>query len=160
MNLKNTLMIATLALMAGALGEYWLGHMQGEIRENRINEAQAREETERLEKALKTNRELQQQISELQVKKQKEDDEAKKKYDDLLARVNRGTVRVSIPARACSGVSVNGHATADGTETRAELDAETVGRLLAVGRAGDAAIQDLNQCIDQYNAVAKVHRPG
>ena len=149
-----------LAFITGALGGYWLGHLQGEIREKRMNEAQAREETERLEKALKTNRELQQQISELQVKKQKEDDEAKKKYDDLLARVNRGTVRVSIPARACVGVSADGRAAADGTETRAELDAETVGRLLAVGRAGDAAIRDLNQCIDQYNAVAKVHRPG
>ena len=155
MNLKNTLMIATLALIAGAWGGYWLGHLQGEIREKRMNEVQAREETERLEKALKTSRELQQQISELQVRKEKEEANAKKKYDDLLARVNRGTVRVSIPARACGGVSADGRAAADGTETRAELDAETVGRLLAVGRDGDAAIRDLNQCIDQYNAVAE-----
>ena len=145
-----------LAFITGALAGYWLGHVQGEIREKRMNEAQAREETERLEKALKTSRELQQQISELQVRKEKEDDEAKKKYDNLLARVNRGTVRVSIPARACVGVSADGHAAADGTETRAELDAETVGRLLAVGREGDAAIRDLNQCIDQYQTIAKM----
>ena len=149
-------MIATLALIAGALGGYWLGHLQGEIRENRINEAQAKEKTERLEKALKTNRELQQRINELQVKKQKEDDEAKKKYDDLLARVNRGTVRVSIPARACGGVSADGRAADGDSETRAELDAETVGRLLAVGRDGDAAIRDLNLCIDQYQSIAKM----
>ena len=156
MNLKNSLMIATLALMAGALAGYWTGHVQGEIREKRMNEAQAREETEWLEKALKTSRELQQQISELQVRKEEEEANAKKKYDDLLARVNRGTVRVSIPARACGGVSADGR-TADGdSETRAELDAETVGRLLAVGRDGDTAIRDLNLCIDQYQSIAKM----
>ncbi len=157
MNLKNSLMIATLALMAGALAGYWTGHVQGEIREKRMNEAQAREETGRLEKALKTNRELQQQISELQVRKEKEETDAGRKYNALLARINRGTVRVSIPARACGGVSADGR-TADGdSETGAELDAETVERLLAVGREGDAAIRDLNQCIDQYNAVAKAY---
>ncbi len=58
-----------LAFITGALVGYWTGHVQGEIREKRMNEAQAREETGRLEKALKTNRELQQQISELQVRK-------------------------------------------------------------------------------------------
>ena len=152
MNLKNSLMIATLALMAGALAGYWTGHVQGEIREKRMNEAQAREETRRLEKVLKTNRELQQQISELQVRKEKEEASAKKKYNDLLARINRGTVRVSIPARAYGGVSAD-----DGPEARAEFDAEAVERLLAVGREGDAAIRDLNQCIDQYNAVAKAY---
>ena len=87
---------------------------------------------------------MQQQISELQVRKEKEEASAKKKYNDLLARVNRGTVRVSIPARAYGGVSAD-----DGPEARAEFDAEAVERLLAVGREGDAAIRDLNQCIDQ-----------
>ncbi len=145
-----------LAFITGALVGYWTGHVQGEIREKRMNEAQAREETERLEKALKTSRELQQQISELQVRKEEEEANAKKKYDDLLARVNRGTVRVSIPARACGGVSADGRAADGDSETGAELNAETVGRLLAVGREGDAAIRDLNQCIDQYQTIAKM----
>ncbi|WAW01149.1 lysis system i-spanin subunit Rz [Oxalobacter formigenes] len=153
MSLKSCLITGTLALIAGCLAGYWLCHLQWEASESQMNESQARQETERLEKAMEENRNLHQTVSQMQIQAKKENDDAKQKYDDLLARINRGTVRVSVPARSCSDVSEAGHSGTDDRETRAELDPATAESILAVGRDGDEAIRELNMCIDQYNAV-------
>ena len=153
MSFKNCLIAGTLALITGCLAGYWLCHTQWKAEESRMNESQAKQETERLEKAMEENRKLHETVSQMQIQKKKENDDAKQKYDDLLARINRGTVRVSVPARACSDVSGSGYTGIDDGETRAELDPATAESILSVGRDGDAAIRDLNLCIDQYNAV-------
>lgn len=74
-----------------------------------------------------------------------EKNEAKKRYDDLLARVRNSTVRVSVAAKSCKTSPTTG-------EKRAELDPKTVERILSVGRDGDEAIRELNYCIDRYNS--------
>ena len=153
MSFKSCLVAGTLALIMGSLGGYWLSNLQWEAKKSRINESQAQEETKRLEKAMEENRALHETVSQMQAKAKKENDDAKQKYDDLLARVNRGAVRVSIPARACSDVSTPGHSSTTDRETRAELDPAVVERILAVGRDGDAAIRDLNACVEQYQVV-------
>ena len=77
---------------------------------------------------------------------------AKNEIDQLRARISNGTVRLSVPTTACK-VSEN---TGAGIEqTRAELDPQTADDLVAIAADGDAAIRDLNLCIDQYNAIAK-----
>ena len=153
MSFKSCLMSGTLALIAGCLAGYWVSSLQWETRESRINEIQAREETLRLEKAMEENRNLHETVNQMQIRAKKENDDAKRENDLLLARINRGTVRVSIPASACVDVSEAGHSGTDDRETRAELDPATAESILAVGRDGDTAIRDLNLCIDQYNAV-------
>ena len=153
MSLKSCLITGTLALIAGCLAGYWLCHLQWEASESQMNESQARQETERLEKAMEENRNLHEAVSQMQIRAKKENDDAKRENDLLLARINRGTVRVSIPASACVDVSEAGHSGTDDRETRAELDPATAESILAVGRDGDTAIRDLNLCIDQYNAV-------
>ena len=153
MNLKSSLIACTLALIVGVLAGYWVCNLQWEASESRMNESQAKQETERLEKAMEENRNLKETVSQMQIQTKKENDNEKRKYDDLLARINLGTVRVSVPTRACSDVSEAGHSGTDDRETRAELDPATAESILAVGRDGDEAIRELNMCIDQYNAV-------
>ena len=78
---------------------------------------------------------------------QEERDNAKKEYNELLARINSKPTRVYIPVKeACT--------TAPSGETRAELDKQVVERILSVGRDGDEAIRELNYCIDRYNSIA------
>lgn len=156
MNLKSTLISGTLALMTGILAGYWLCHMQWKAEESRINESQAQEEAKRLEKAMEENRNLHETVSQMQIRMKKENDDAKREYDLLLARINRGTVRVSVPARSCGKATGSGYPGTDDGTARAELDPETVGRILSVGRDGDAAIRNMNQCIGQYHALAKM----
>ena len=75
-----------------------------------------------------------------------EKNEAKKKYDNLLTRIRNSSVRVSVPAKKCITSPATG-------EKRAELNPETVERILSVGRDGDEAIRELNYCIDRYNSI-------
>ena len=122
-----------------------------------MNESQAREETERLQKAMEENRNLHEAVSQMQIRAKKENDDAKRENDLLLARIKRADVRVSIPASACvENISGSGHPGVDDGESRAELDPTVVERILAVGRDGDDAIRNMNQCIDQYQALAKL----
>ena len=155
MSFKSSLFAGTFALIAGFLSGYWLCHTQWKNEESRINESQARQETERLQKALEENRNLHETVNDMQMRLKKENDDAKRKYDILHARIDRAAVRVSIPARACGNVSGSGHSGIDDGKTRAELDPAIVERILSVGRDGDTAIRNMNQCIDQYQALAK-----
>ena len=75
-----------------------------------------------------------------------EKNEAKKKYDSLLTRIRNSSVRMSVPAKKCVTSPATG-------EKRAELNPETVERILSVGRDGDEAIRALNYCIDRYNSI-------
>ena len=112
-----------------------------------------KEQERRFLEVQKKNRELQETVNGLNHKRQKENDDAKKRYDALLASIHRGTIRVSVPVRENGGLSQTGHSKNDDRQARAELDPETVERILSVGRDGDDAIRDLNFCIDQYNAI-------
>lgn len=146
-----------IALVLGAGGGYWIADLRWQSEEARKNASQARQETERLEKALADNQALRMTVDDLNTRYRKENDEAKRKNDALLARINRGDVRVSVAARSCSELPDSGRTGTDSGKARAELDQEVVERILSVGRDGDAAIRDLNLCVEQYQVVAEVY---
>ena len=148
-----------IALVMGSLTGYWLADTLWQLKESRRIESEARQETEVLRKAQERNRNLQATVENLQTRMMKENKDAQKKIDDLLGRINRGDVRVSIAARSCNGMSSGSGSSFDAGKARAELDPAVVERILAVGRDGDSAVRSLNQCIDQYRALAGFSRP-
>lgn len=88
--------------------------------------------------------------NELQAQYEKEKKDAESKIADLRRRVQSGAMRMSVNATACA-VSTN---TRTGVvETRAELDGQTADDLIAIAADGDAAIRELNLCIDKYNSL-------
>lgn len=155
--MKAAIFTGLISLLVGAGAGYRIADMRWQSDEARKNTSQARQETERLEKALADNQALRITVDELTTQYRKANDEAKRQNDALLARINRGDVRVSVAARACGELSDSGRTGTDSGKARAELDPETVSRILAVGRDGDAAIRDLNACVEQYRVVAALH---
>lgn len=88
--------------------------------------------------------------NELQAKYEQEKKDAESKIANLRRRVQSGAVRMSVNATACA-VSTNTRTGA--VETRAELNGKTANDLIAIAADGDAAIRELNLCIDKYNAL-------
>ena len=81
---------------------------------------------------------------------EEEKKDAESKIADLRRRVQSGAVRMSVPATACT-VSTN---TGTGAvETRAELDPKDADDFIAIAADGDAAIRELNLCIDKHNSL-------
>ena len=78
--------------------------------------------------------------------------------DRFMADVRSGAIRLSIPvAKQCPG---NGPGPADSAaagsnrqQARAELDGAAAAALDAIASDGDAAIRQLNACIDAYNLI-------
>lgn len=143
------------ALLLGALGGYRWCQLRCEAELAQRQAQQARQEAARLEAMQAQNRQLQETADTLYIQMRKEQERARQEYDTLLDRVRRGAVRVSIPVRAGDGLPEAGHSGDDTGKTRAELEPQTVEDLLAIGREGDTAIRELNQCIDQYRALAR-----
>ncbi|WP_093121360.1 lysis system i-spanin subunit Rz [Variovorax sp. OK605] len=74
----------------------------------------------------------------------------------LEHRLSSGGVRVSVPARApaCRPAGDEGASAAgQPEEARAELDPAFAAAVAGITGDGDAAIVDLNACIDRYNEV-------
>lgn len=133
-------------LTAGWFANGW--RLNAQIEATAAEHAQALQRAE--QEARSKEQEWQSTHNKLQAKYEKEKKNAESKIADLRRRVQSGTVRMSILATACAVSQNPGTGIA---ETRAELDPETAERILAVGRDGDEAIRDLNQCIDQYRAL-------
>lgn len=90
---------------------------------------------------------------------QKELDHEKTKRDQFIADVRAGAVRLSIPVKACSARAGTDTAAGPGNrpETRAELAPEAGTALAAIAADGDAAIRQLNACIDSYQAIRNIN---
>ena len=153
--MKAAILTGLISLLVGTGAGYWIADIRWQSEEAKKNASQARQETEMLRKAEERSRKLQITVEDLQTRRRKENRDARKKYDDLLARINSGDVRVSVSARSCGELPDSERTGANDGKARAELDSKTVGRILAVGRDGDAVIRNLNQCIDQYHALAR-----
>ena len=79
----------------------------------------------------------------------KSDKVAKTLRDNLFS----GAVRLSIPVASCSNVSNDSTSAKGNTEARADIDAGFAQALVSVTQRGDQAINQLNACIDSYNAL-------
>lgn len=123
------------------LGQYRLEETKKEYAEAALQAEQTARAKEQAWQAAHT---------ELQAKYEEEKKNAESKIADLRLRVRSGTVRLSVPARGCAVPGNPGAATG---KTRAELDGKTADDLISIAADGDAAIRELNLCIDQYKAL-------
>ncbi|MFZ6730603.1 lysis system i-spanin subunit Rz [Undibacterium sp. Ji42W] len=89
---------------------------------------------------------------------QKEMQDEKDKQDKFISGVRNGTVRLSIPVKACptSAGANSAPGPGDIPETRAELTPTAGNALAAIATDGDNAIRQLNACIDSYQAIRTV----
>lgn len=83
----------------------------------------------------------------------KANDEAHAEIERLRADVVDGTRRLSIATRQVHPAGDPAAACRGGDEARAELDPEAAQTLVTIAVDGDAAIRQLNACIDAYEAV-------
>lgn len=146
MKQKLIIVIACLlvGLIAGWLANGW--RLNAQIEATEAEHAQALQKAEQVARA--KEQAWQAAHDALAKKYEKEKENAKTEINRLRGRISAGTVRLSVPARGCA-VSEN---TGTGTgETRAELDPETANDLISIASDGDAAIRELNLCIDKYN---------
>jgi len=136
------LALLTLALAAG-VGGFWYGWSErGEKAQIELADAVGAARLEEMR--------LNERIDELDSKTQLEAKNAKLADDRYHAALRDGTIRLSIPTR---GVSANSAAAGVDPKARAELDPAAAIRIDAIANDGDAAIRDLNACIDAYNGV-------
>lgn len=147
MKQKLIIVIACLlfGLIAGWLANGW--RLNEKIEATAAEHAQALQRAE--QEARAKEQEWQAAHNELQAQYEQEKKDAESKIAYLRRRVQSGAVRMSVPATACA-VSTNTRTGA--VETRAELDPKDADDLIAIAADGDAAIRELNLCIDKYNA--------
>lgn len=148
--MKQKLIIGIACLLVGLIA----GWLANGWRLNEKIEATAAEHAQAIQRAEQEARAKEQAWqsahNELQAQYEQEKKDAESKIADLRRRVQSGAVRLSINATACK-VSTN---TGTGlAETRAELDGQTADDLITIAADGDAAIRELNLCIDKYNAL-------
>lgn len=148
--MKQKLIIGIACLLVGLIAG-WLGNgwrLNAQIEATAAEHAQALQRAEQGARAKEQAWQAAQ--NELQAKYEQEKKDAESKIADLRRRVRSGAVRMSIPATACA-VSQNPGTGA--VQTRAELDPKDADDLIAIAADGDAAIRELNLCIDKYNAL-------
>lgn len=132
------------ALVGGVLwGTYAKGYATRDT-EAKLEMSQA------LLRAHKKTDELQVEFDGLKSKVLKERKNAETRIAGLNAALLAGELRLSIPAPAQPGAASAGPGA---PEARTELDRATSASLVAITADGDAAIRDLNQCVDSYNAL-------
>ena len=133
-------------LIAGWLGNGWRLNMKIEA-----TEAEHAQALQRAEQEARAKEQVWQSAqNELQAQYEKEKKDVESKIADLRRRVQSGAVRMSVNATACA-VSTNTRTGA--VETKAELDPKDADDFIAIAADGDAAIRELNLCIDKYNAL-------
>lgn len=80
--------------------------------------------------------------------------DAKTSIDRLASGLRNGSIRLSVRTEPDTGPAASADRPASPhRETRAELNREDAEALLGFTGEGDAAIRDLNACIDAYSAV-------
>ena len=148
--MKQKLIIGIACLLVGLIAG-WLANgwrLNAQIEATAAEHAQALQRAE--QEARAKEQAWQSAHNELQAKYEEEKKDAESKIADLRRRVQSGAVRMSVPATACT-VSTN---TGTGAvETRAELDPKDADDFIAIAADGDAAIRELNLCIDKHNSL-------
>lgn len=142
----NLVALFVVGFVAGWMVNGW--RLNAQIEATAAEHAQAIQKAE--QEARAKEQAWQSAHNELQAQHEKERKDAESKIADLRRRVQSGAVRMSVNATACT---VSQNPGTGLTETRAELDRQAADDLIAIAADGDAAIRELNLCIDKYNAL-------
>ena len=78
---------------------------------------------------------------------------ADKAAKDLRTNIANGSLRLSIPIASSVAVSGNSTASDQHSEARADIDPGYAQAIVAITERGDQAINQLNSCIDAYQAL-------
>ena len=106
---------------------------------------------QRLEFSIERSGQLAGQLGQLLDRNQLDKANAQKAFERLDADLRSGTLRLSIRT---TSQSTSGHGAALGPgQARADIDPADAAALVRIASAGDAAIIDLNTCIDAYGKV-------
>jgi len=132
---------AVLALLAGAWGIDQRAYQRGQLAAT----------TTTLTAAVQQSGELSEKLGQLIDRHQQEQDNAKTEIERLGADLRSGAIRLHIRTAPAGGGS--DPAAPGPGPSHAELDPATATALVSITASGDAAIRDLNTCIDRYHAV-------
>jgi len=78
---------------------------------------------------------------------------ADKASKDLRTNITNGSLRLSIPIASSGAVSNNSTSADNHSEARADIDPRYAQAIVAITERGDQAINQLNSCIDAYQAL-------
>lgn len=147
------ILAALVCLAASGIASYRYGSAVWKTRMAEADFAAAQRLAELTEKALATEISLRTELEALQIEAAKEKNNAEKTINALRADVRSGSLRLSVISNPGSRSALCADPGDDNRETRAELDPAFAESLITIAADGDAAIRDLNRCIDQYNSV-------
>lgn len=105
------------------------------------------------EQARITEQQMNAQSTRIATTLKKANDEAHAQIKRLRADVATGAVRLSVATRQVHAAGDPPAACGDSSQARAELDPAAAQSLISIAADGDAAIRQLNACIDAYNAM-------
>lgn len=138
-----------LSVLLALAGFYGYGHHKGWV--ERDAEMQAEIATKN-EEARTKEQELTKQLNENSTKLMEANNAISEKQSSLDRAIRAGRVR--LPSASC--VQTNGNPTTtsgNSSQTGSESDAETLRLIAQIAADGDRAINQLNACIDAYQAV-------
>ena len=138
-----------LGVLLALAGFYGYGHHKGWV--ERDAEMQAEIATKN-EEARTKEQELTKQLNENSTKLMEANNAISEKQSSLDRAIRAGRVR--LPSASC--VQTNGNptvASGNSSQTGSESDAETLRLIAQIAADGDRAINQLNACIDAYQAV-------
>lgn len=139
-----------LGFVLALIGAFFTGHHKG------YAEAEAEQQAEiaRLNaQAREVEHVMTSKVNDLSTKLQKANSDAKIEIIKRDTAIADGTLRLSIPTKSPLCAATGSTPASDNTEARAELEPAFAQALVAITDDGDAAIRQLNACIDAFDAV-------
>ncbi len=148
MKLTNPYLL--LGALVALLLTFWAGHHKGytlATLEHQSEVGKLNEQARNREQADAAK------ISDLAYQLEKANKDADAQINKLRRDLRTGAQRLSVPVVNVCAAESPATPSGDRVETRAELDPKAADDLVAIAQEGDAAIRQLNACIDAYNEV-------
>ncbi|QKV52650.1 lysis system i-spanin subunit Rz [Comamonas antarctica] len=157
MKAAATLILKTVLPLA-VLGALYCADQRGEERGRlQAQNKQLDGTVQQLSEALERSGQLADSLEQILDTNRTGQNDAKSSIDSLAAGLRSGSIRLSVRTAPEPGPDAGAERPRPGNpEARAELDREDAEALLGLTGEGDAAIRDLNTCIDAYGAVRAI----
>ena len=138
-----------LGAIAVCISAYFYGHHAGFVDRDQEMQAEIALKNEEIRKA---EHKLNEQLSATSTELKDANDAIAKKQSDLDRLINAGRVR--LPSSGCvQAVAGAAPSSGSGNQAGSESDIETLRLIAQIAADGDKAINQLNACIDAYQAV-------